>query len=132
MITISSDHNAARLEGSRVYIDTGANPAKLCFYGSTRVALTSTPTTPPLSTIELANPSGAVDATGYHLVALDDGLNMSTGVALWVRLYTRSGAAAVDFDVRATTDPVEYGEIVLEQTTLFAGGVTRLVSATLL
>lgn len=131
MITISAGHNTARLTGSLAYMDTGSGVAKVAFYSSARVADDDEPLTAPICEVPLQNPSGIVDATGYSLLQADDGLNMSTGVAVWARAFTRSGAVHTSFDVRAATDPVEDGEVSIESTTLYAGGATRIVSAKL-
>lgn len=131
MITISAGHNQARLAGSRAFMDTGTGVAKIAFYASARVASTETPLTAPITEIPLQNPSGVVDVTGYSLLQADDGLNMTTGVAVWARAFTRSGAVHTDFDVRDGDDDPEVGEILIESTTLYAGGATRIVSAKL-
>ena len=131
MITISSAHNLARLLGSRTFTDTGSDPARLAFYASARVAIDAEPTTSPICEIPLQNPSGVVDGSGYSLLQAADGFNNSTGVALWARLFTRSGDVHTDFDVRAASADVSTGEISIENTTLYAGGATRIVSAKL-
>ena len=131
MITVSAAHNTARLVGSRAFTDTGTNPARLAFYASARVAIDASPSTAPICEIPLQNPSGVVDGTGYSLLQAEDGFNATTGVALWARLFTRSGAVHTDFDVRAASAGVETGEISIENTTLYAGGATRIVSAKL-
>lgn len=131
MITISAGHNQARLVGSRAFMDAGTGVAKLAIYSSARVPSDQEPLTAPICEIPLQNPSGTVDSTGYTLLQAEDGFNLTTGVAVWARGFTRSGAVHTDFDVRDGDDDLEVGEILIENTTLYAGGATRIVSAKL-
>lgn len=132
MSRISTAHNAARLVGSRNFIDAGDNPARLALYATAKTeSIEDAPLSDPLVEIELSYPSGIVDETGYTITQADDGLVMLTGVALWARLFTRAGLVAADFDVRLDTDPVEMGEVAMPQTQLYAGGVARIMSIVL-
>lgn len=131
MITITFEHNQARLQGTKTFIDTGATEAVLCLYATARVADT-VDAGPPLATIPLAYPCGEVTANGLELAASGDGLINSTGDALWGRIFNRAGQVALSADVKTVDDPPETeGELVIGQRTLFAGGIVRLISGVL-
>lgn len=129
-ITITAAHSAARLQGTKDYVETGTGTAKIGIYSTARGLVTDAAPT-AICEIPLANPSGTIDGTGYHLDPSADGLNATTAVAVWARLFNRNGDVVADFDVRAQSDDPSLGEIALPSTTLYAGGLTRLYSSTL-
>lgn len=131
MIEITDAHNSARLAGTQAFIDTGTGVAAIAFYSVPRQTIADLPSAPAVTAIPLDNPCGVIDATGLHLASTTDGLNASTGLILWARLFNRNGDVVADFDVREVADPPNMGEIAISNTTVYAGGVTRLVSATL-
>ncbi len=130
MITISAEHSLARLAGTKAFIEAGAGVAIVALYSIARVA-DGVDAGAPMATMPLANPCGAIIEGGLALTAAGDGIVNSTGEALWCRIFNRDGVLVASLDVRALEDPPEAGEVVVEQRTMFAGGIARLVSAVL-
>lgn len=129
MIEISSDHNAARLAGSLTHLNTGTGNAAVRIYGGTRAAsITTAPGTPLLVQIPLTKPAGAVSAGVLNLTQLADGIIASSGVATWARVVNGNGDASFDCDAG---EGVGAWEIQLVQSTLYAGGAARIISAAL-
>lgn len=131
MIAISELHSQARLTGTKVFIDTGSGVAKFALFATARVSIDTLPTSTAVVEIPLAQPCGTVSSTGLALTQGSDGLIMTTAVVQWARLFNRNGDTVADFDIRADTEPVENGEFSIPSTTLYAGGIARLTSATL-
>ena len=63
-----------------------------------------------------------------HMIPGDPVLNANSGVAAWARVVNGNGETAFDCDVSDTTGT---GEIKIQNTVLFEGGETRMVSGTL-
>ena len=112
MISISPEHNQARLQGTKTFIETGTGVATLYLYSTARVA-DNVAAGDPQATIELANPCGEITANGLELTPSGDGLVNTTGDALWGRIVNRAGVLVLSADVRTPADPAESGEIVL-------------------
>jgi hypothetical protein len=130
MLSISVSHNEARLTGSRDFLDTGTGAAKIQIYDNSapRPANGAGASSALLAEITLDKPCGTVSSGALTLTASATSLVQRTGVALWARVVTASGAHAFDCDVSATGGS---GEVWLPSTQLYAGGTTLLVSAVL-
>lgn len=131
MIESSVDLRAAANTGRLSFIDQGPNPAKLYVFGGTRGASIGTPAAgSPLCIITLATPAGTVDAvTGaLSLAQLEDGLILTGGDATWCRVFNGDGAACFDMDAGLDGSGAE---AIFTTTTLYAGGLLRLLSCNL-
>lgn len=131
MIESSIDLRAAANTGRLSYIDQGPNPATLYVFGGTRAANILTPAAgSPLCIITLATPAGTVDAvTGaLSLAQLEDGLILTGGDATWCRVFNGDGAPCFDMDAGLGGSGAE---AILTMTTLYAGGLLRLLSCNL-
>ena len=128
-ITISAEHHAARLEGTRAFLDEGASPARVRIYGGTRPA---TPTDPPASAmlveVRLTKPCGSVIDGHLLLTPQENALIARTGVATWARIVNGAEITAMDLDCSGLGGT---GDIRLAQTQLYAGGYAQMASATL-
>lgn len=128
-IRITETHNEYRLAGTLSHMDTGGSPCTIEIYGNTRPTnIDDAAGATPLVIIELADPSGTIDGGVLTLIAGDDQLVLASGVAVWGRCVNGAGATSWDADV---SDPGGTATIKLPDTTLYAGGVTRLVSGQL-
>lgn len=129
MIHITAAFNEARLSGALGFLNAGTGAAQIRIYGGTRPATPlAEPDSPMLAAIPLANPAGSVSGGLLSLVAEDEGLIVSTGIATWARIVNRNGDVAFDCDAGAGVGP---WEVQLAQAQLFAGGGVRLLSAVL-
>ena len=128
-ITTAQALNDARLVGTVAYLDTGTGNAAVRIYGGTRPATAAgTPTSEMLTQISLTKPCGTVSAGTLTITQLEDSLITTTGTATWARVVNGDGATAFDCDAG---QGVGAWEVQLGQTTLFAGGAARVVSAVL-
>lgn len=128
MIESSSDLKAAANTGRLSFIDQGPNPAKLYVFGGTRAASIGTPAgESPLCIITLSTPAGTVNAmTGaLSLAQLEDGLILTGGDATWCRVFNGDGAPCFDMDAGLDGSGAE---AIFTVTTLYAGGLLRLLS----
>ncbi len=129
MIQITAPFNEARLSGALGFLNTGSGAAQIRIYGGTRPASPlAEPDSPMLAAVPLANPAGSVSGGVLSLVAEDEGLIVSTGIATWARIVNRNGDVAFDCDAGEGSGP---WEVQLAQVQLFAGGGVRLLSAVL-
>lgn len=128
-VSISLEHNEARLAGTLVFLDAGSEPARLRLYGGTRPA---TPAMVPVSgllvEIRLTKPAGSIAEGLLTLTQQADGLILATGVATWARLVNGQEITAMDLDC---SGPEGDGDVKLASTQLYLGGDARLVSAIL-
>lgn len=131
MIESSIDLKAAANTGRLSYLDQGPNPAALYVFGGARAASILTPAAgSPLCIITLATPAGTVDAvTGaLSLAQLEDGLILTGGDATWCRVFNGDGAPCFDMDAGAVASGAE---AIFAATTIYAGGLLRLLSCNL-
>lgn len=131
MIESSIEFKTAANTGRLSFLDQGPNPATLYVFGGTRAASIGTPAgEAPLCIITLATPAGTVDAvTGtLSLAQLEDGLILVGGAATWCRVFNGDGAACFDMDAGLAGSGAE---AILTMTTLYAGGLLRLLSCNL-
>lgn len=129
-LTISAAHNDARLEGTRVFLDTGSVNAKIKIYNGTRPETNDGPITDQLLLVEIAldKPCGTVSAGVLTLSSNTLPMIANSGVATWARVVNGDGVQAFDCDVG---DTASTAHIKLENTTLLAGGRVALISAAL-
>lgn len=129
-VTISVALNEARLGGTRDFLDTGSANARIRLYDGTRPANGGTATL-LLVEIELDKPCGTVASGVLTLSSSDLPLVANSGVATWARIVNGNGDHAFDCDVADDGDPPGTGQVVLPDTTLYAGGKTQLISGVL-
>ena len=128
-ITISAEHHAARLEGTRAFLDEGASPARVRIYGGIRPATPAdTPASAMLVEVRLTKPCGSVIDGHLLLTPQENALIARTGVATWARIVNGAEITAMDLDCSALGGT---GDIRLAQTQLYAGGYAQMASATL-
>lgn len=126
-IRITLPHADYRLQGTIDFLNLGPNKAKLELYGATKpTAVTDPAGTPLLAYIELTDPVGSISGNVVSLTQFEDGLVLVTGVVTWARLLNGNGDVAQDMDASDTSGS---GDVQLETTQLYAGGVARLISA---
>lgn len=129
---ITTEHNDARLEGTRAFLDNGSGNAELRIYGGTRRATPyDSPGTPLLVAIPLNKPCGTVVDNVLVLQALDDyePLVENTGTATWGAFVTAAGTPAGDCNVATVDDDEADASVRLDQLTLYEGGTVALISA---
>lgn len=128
-LSITTKHANSRHQGSISDLDTGAGNAAVRIYGGARPA---TPEDPPTSVmlvqISLTKPCGTVADGLLTLTPLDDGLIAETDTATWARFVDGDGATCFDCDAGQGAGA---WEVQLAQSTLYAGGDARIVSAVL-
>lgn len=128
-IAISAEHHAARLEGTRAFLDQGAHPARVRIYSGMRPG---TPADPPVSAmlveLELTKPCGSVIDGQLVLTPQEIALITASGVATWARIVNGAEITAMDLDCSGLP---ESGDIRLAQTQLYAGGYAQMAKARL-
>ena len=128
-MTISTEHHAARLEGTRAFLDEGASPARVRIYSGTRPATPAdTPASAMLVEVRLTKPCGSVIDGHLVLTPQENALIARTGVASWARIVNGAEITAMDLDCCGLGGT---GDIRLAQTQLYAGGYAQMASATL-
>jgi hypothetical protein len=127
-LSVSLDLKNARLSAVVAFLDTGATVARVRIYPGSRPLVNAEPNGGFLSELALLKPSGAVQGGVLTLAPGAPVLNASSGVAAWARVVNGNGETAFDCDVSDTTGT---GEIKIQNTVLFEGGETRMVSGTL-
>ena len=128
-LALTTKHANARHQGSINDLDTGTGNAAVRIYGGTRPATPDdVPTSAMLVQISLTKPCGTVADGLLTLTQLEDGLITETGTATWARFVDGNGATWFDADAGQGAGP---WEVQLAQSTLYAGGDARIVSAVL-
>lgn len=130
---ISTAHNAARLDGTRAFADTGVQNSRIHLYATVQPATGADPGGAPLVTLLLAKPCGTVTGGALALEQADPAgdMIMSTGTVVWARWVNGNDALVADGTV---SDSAGTGDIKLNGTTgtlLYAGAYALLGSATL-
>jgi hypothetical protein len=126
-VQISTDHNAARLDATRAFVDQGTGDAQLQVYSGTRPALGGSAGM-LLATISLPKPCGVVSGGVLVLTASTSQLVAASGTAAWGRVLNGGGDLVLDCDVSATGGS---GDLQLSTTTLYAGGSISLTGGAL-
>ena len=127
-LSVSFDLKNARLSAVVAFLDTGAGVARVRIYPGARPLVTAVPASGFLSELPLNKPSGSVLDGILTLAPGAPVLNANSGVAAWARVVNGNGETAFDCDV---SDTAGTGEIKIQNTVLFEGGETRMVSGTL-
>jgi hypothetical protein len=128
-MTISTEHHAARLEGTRAFLDEGANPASVRIYSGIRpITPADTPTSAMLVEVKLTKPCGSVINGQLLLTPQENALIALSGVATWARIVTGAEITAMDLDCSGLDGTAE---IRLAQTQLYAGGYAQMANAAL-
>ena len=132
-LAISAAHNAARLQGTLTFADTGARNSRIRIYGTARPATGGDALAAPLVEITLAKPCGVIDAGALTLIQADAGgdLIAETGTALWARWVNGDEMLIADGSV---SDAAGDGDFKVSGTTgtmLYAGARALLGISTL-
>ena len=129
ILTISAEHNDARLQGSLNFLHTGGTPV-IDFYAGARPSSGGTPSGALIGTIDLPNPCATLTGHALVFVCPQDGVAVSSGTPTWARVRNGGGAHAMDIDVIAVADIGAAGDsyLALSSTTIYAGGTIRLIS----
>ena len=132
-LAISAAHNAARLQGTLAFADTGAQNSRIRLYATARPATGGDPLASPLVEITLAKPCGAINAGVLTLVQTDAGgdLIAETGTALWARWVNGDEMHVADGSV---SDAAGDGDFKVSGTMgalLYAGARALLGTSTL-
>jgi hypothetical protein len=130
MISITSQHNEDRLNGTKTHIERGAASPKLRIYGTPRPASASASVGAAVLLAEfiIPRPIGTVSSNELVLAAMADAVVLADGTALWARCINGDGNASFDCDCSGTAG---IGEVKLLTTSLIAGATLRLASAKL-
>lgn len=123
-VDISQAHNEARLEGTRLFIDSGPGVGRVRVYDGTRPAPGGAPTT-LLAEIPLDDPCGVVANNQLVLSSSTIALVAATGLATWARIVNGNGAWVLDSEV---SDMSGSAAIKLSNVNLFEGGKVELAS----
>jgi len=127
-LSVSFDLKNARLSAVVAFLDTGAGVARVRIYPGVRPLVTAAPASGFLAELPLCKPSGSVVDGVLTLAPGEPVLNANSGVAVWSRVVNGNGETAFDCDV---SDLTGAGEIKIQNTVLFEGGETRMVSGIL-
>lgn len=128
-IAITLEHNEYRLGGTLAHLNLGVGVSRIRIYGNVRApSVNAAPGASPLVELPLADPAGSITAGLLYLAPGADALILSSGEATWARVVNGNGDTSFDCDV---SDTAGTATVRLPDTTLFAGGVTRLVSGVL-
>lgn len=127
MISISVDHNEARLSGTLAHLDAGSGAAKIRVYTAPRPANGAAITTQTLlAEIVLDDPAGVVDDNKLTLTQADDVLFLASGTVSWARIVNANGDHNMDCDC---SDMAGSGEIKFADDEVLAGGVAHMLAA---
>lgn len=129
MITITTNHNIYRLNGSLQFLSEGAGNPGVRIYGGVRPAAASdVPASEMLAEIPLTKPAGVIEGGVLKLTQASNGFIVVTGVPTWARFVSGDGETAFDADVGFGAGA---WEVELDKDTLYAGGEVMLVNALL-
>lgn len=125
--TISVALNEYRLGGTLEFLNVGSGVAHILIYDSARPANGAAITTETLLVdVPLLDPPGTVGSNKLSITTPPDALILASGIAAWARVINGDGSHAIDCDV---TDIAGAGPIKMASTTLYAGGIARILSA---
>lgn len=128
MIEISTDLNDYRLQGVVNFLAAGTANATATIYSGIRPAFGGVPAGDILAVIPLVEPLGTIAGGALTITATPEVMLAASGVATWARIANGDGVIGWDC---AVSNLEGTGEIKLPDTTLYAGGYTRIVSGTL-
>ena len=127
-LAVSFDLKNARLSAVVAFLDTGAAVARVRLYPGPRPLVSTAAGSGFLTELPLLKPSGSVLDGVLALAPGEPVLNANSGVAAWARVINGNDETAFDCDV---TDTAGTGEIKIQNTVLYEGGETRMVSGAL-
>jgi len=127
-IGLSTTARNARLTALITAIDAGSGPGVLSIYSGTRPATGGTATT-LLAELTLSDPCGTVSGgvLTFNAITQDSSANAS-GTASWARIVDSDAAFVLDLGVGTAGSGME---IILNTTTIVAGGPVGITSASL-
>jgi len=127
-IGLSTTARNARLTALITAIDAGSGPGVLSIYSGTRPATGGTATT-LLAELTLSDPCGTVSGgvLTFNAITQDSSANAS-GTASWARIADSDAAFVLDLGVGTAGSGME---IILNTTTIVAGGPVGMTSASL-
>jgi len=128
-ITLSLEHQLARLEATRSFLDQGELNARIRLYGGSRpLSPEETPSSVMLAEVTLTKPCGYITGLVLNLTTISNALITHSGVVTWARLVNGDEKTALDLDCSGTDAG---GDLQFEQTQLYAGGYAQLSQASL-
>ena len=132
-LAISAAHANARLQGTMVFADSGAQNARIRLYGTARPATGEDALATPLVEITLTKPCGAIDTGVLTLVQADPGgdLIAETGTALWARWVNGDEMLIADGSVTDAAGDGDFKVSGTAGTLLYAGARALLGISTL-
>ena len=127
-IGLSTTARNARLTALITAIDAGSGPGVLSIYSGTRPATGGTATT-LLAELTLSDPCGTVSGgvLTFNAITQDSSANAS-GTASWARIADSDATFVLDLGVGTAGSGME---IILNTTTIVAGGPVGMTSASL-
>ncbi len=136
-LTLSVEHNTARLDATVAFADAGSNPASISLYTGEQPALGAEPGIAPLVNLVLAKPCARVEqgVITLHQQEAEGDLITASGRPTWARWRNGQGALVADGtvsgeagtgDFKVTGDPEDPASGFL-----FAGARARLSTSTL-
>lgn len=124
---ISAELNNYRLQGVIDFLSLGTGNATVELMDGTQPAFGGTATN-VLATIEFVEPIGTISAGTLTITPTLEYLVTLTGIATWARVKNGQGTLAWDC---AVSDLLGTAPLKLPDTQLYAGGMTRISSGTL-
>ena len=119
-VTYNTTLKTTRMTDVITAIDAGAAAGKIEIGTASMASV--------LCVITLATPAGTVAGGVLSLSQLEDGLILAGGAATWCRVFNGDGLPCFDVDAGAAGCGAE---AIFTTTTLYAGGVLRLLSCSL-
>ena len=132
-LAISAAHNAARLQGTLAFADTGVQNSRILLYATARPVTGGDALAAPLVEITLAKPCGVIDAGVLTLLQADAGgdLIIETGTALWARWVNGDEMHVADGSVSDVAGDGDFKVSGTAGTMLYAGARALLGISTL-
>lgn len=128
-VEISTELNDYRLQGVNAFLAAGTPNAYADIFDGVRPAFKQAGAGKLLVRIPLVKPFGTVPGNGTLVVsATPEVMIGDTGIATWARVCNGDNVVGWDCDV---SDLDGSGQLKLASTTLYAGGMTRIVSGVL-
>ena len=125
---ISIDLANARLTAVVNWLMLGDSPAYAELYDGEQPAFGADPGRSPLVAVNFTEPIGSVIDGALEIIATNEYMIATSGVATWARI--KNGAGTHGWDC-AVSDLAGTSPLKLSSTTLYAGGYARIVSGTL-
>ncbi len=120
---------AAAAAASLADLAIGPEPSRLLIYTAPRRAAIEDPVGAAvlLCDVALTDPPGTVSGASLTLTQAADAMVLATGDPAWAVLVDGNGVACADMSAGpASTTPAADPDLVISQSTLFAGGFVRL------